>query len=43
MPAHPVGTTGGSALVLGGIAELPLGELRAAWTGTLPALFGSAP
>jgi phosphoribosylformylglycinamidine synthase len=39
VPAHPLGTTGGSALALGGIPELPLDELRAAWTGTLPALF----
>jgi phosphoribosylformylglycinamidine synthase subunit PurL len=38
--ARPLGTTGGAALVISGIPELPLHELRAAWTGTLPALFG---
>ncbi|MGY1838876.1 MULTISPECIES: phosphoribosylformylglycinamidine synthase subunit PurL [unclassified Modestobacter] len=36
-----LGTTGGDALVLDGLLELPLAELREAWTGTLPALFGS--
>jgi phosphoribosylformylglycinamidine synthase len=35
-----LGTTGGDALVLDGLLELPLAELRAAWTATLPALFG---
>ncbi len=39
-PAHPLGTTGGHALAIGDIPALPLDELRAAWTGTLPALFG---
>jgi phosphoribosylformylglycinamidine synthase subunit PurL len=40
-----LGTTGGSAsdaaLVIEDLLELPLAELRAAWTATLPALFGS--
>ncbi|RBY81735.1 phosphoribosylformylglycinamidine synthase subunit PurL [Geodermatophilus sp. TF02-6] len=36
-----LGTTGGDALVVEGVAELPLAELRAAWTATLPALFGT--
>ncbi|MGY2078865.1 phosphoribosylformylglycinamidine synthase subunit PurL [Modestobacter sp. SYSU DS0657] len=36
-----LGTTGGDALVLDGLLELPLAELREAWSGTLPALFGS--
>ena len=36
-----LGTTGGDALVLDGVLDLPLAELRAAWTATLPALFGS--
>jgi phosphoribosylformylglycinamidine synthase len=36
-----LGTTGGDALVIEDVLELPLAELRAAWTGTLPALFGS--
>jgi phosphoribosylformylglycinamidine synthase len=35
-----LGTTGGNALVVDGQVELPLDELRAAWTATLPALFG---
>jgi phosphoribosylformylglycinamidine synthase subunit PurL len=36
-----LGTTGGDALVVEGVAELPLAELRAAWGATLPALFGT--
>jgi phosphoribosylformylglycinamidine synthase len=36
-----LGTTGGDALVLEGVLDLPLAALRAAWTATLPALFGS--
>ena len=43
-PASPVtelGTTGGDALVVDGLLDLPLAELRAAWTATLPALFGT--
>jgi phosphoribosylformylglycinamidine synthase len=39
VPAHPLGTTGGSALSISDIPTLPLDELRAAWTATLPALF----
>jgi phosphoribosylformylglycinamidine synthase len=39
VPAHPLGTTGGPALVINEIPALPLAELRAAWTATLPALF----
>jgi phosphoribosylformylglycinamidine (FGAM) synthase-like enzyme len=35
-----LGTTGGDSLVLDGLLELPLAELRAAWSATLPALFG---
>jgi phosphoribosylformylglycinamidine synthase len=38
--AHEIGTTGGSALTVDGIPELPLAVLRTAWEGTLPALFG---
>ncbi|MCZ2838229.1 phosphoribosylformylglycinamidine synthase subunit PurL [Modestobacter sp. VKM Ac-2985] len=41
VPVTELGTTGGDALVLDGLLELPLAELRAAWTATLPALFGS--
>jgi phosphoribosylformylglycinamidine synthase len=40
VPAVPLGTTGGDALVIGDIPALSLDELRAAWTATLPALFG---
>ncbi|WP_409328529.1 phosphoribosylformylglycinamidine synthase subunit PurL [Trujillonella humicola] len=36
-----LGTTGGDALAVEGLPELPLAELRAAWSATLPALFGS--
>jgi len=41
VPVTELGTTGGDALVVDGIAELPLSELRAVWTATLPALFGT--
>src|SRR4051794_22557326 len=41
VPVTELGTTGGEALVLDGLLELPLTELREAWTATLPALFGS--
>jgi phosphoribosylformylglycinamidine (FGAM) synthase-like enzyme len=40
VPVTELGTTGGDTLVVEGVAELPLAELRAAWTATLPALFG---
>jgi len=36
-----LGTTGGAALTIDGLLDLPLAELRAAWTATLPALFGT--
>jgi phosphoribosylformylglycinamidine synthase len=39
VPAREIGTTGGSALVVEGVPELPLAALRTAWEGTLPALF----
>jgi phosphoribosylformylglycinamidine synthase len=41
VPVTELGTTGGDALVVQGQLELGLAELRAAWTATLPALFGS--
>jgi phosphoribosylformylglycinamidine synthase II len=41
VPVTGLGTTGGEALVVEGLLELPLAELREAWTATLPALFGS--
>jgi phosphoribosylformylglycinamidine synthase subunit PurL len=40
VPARLLGTTGGEALRTDGAGELPLDELRRAWEGTLPALFG---
>jgi phosphoribosylformylglycinamidine synthase len=36
-----LGTTGGDALEVDGLLTLPLAELRAAWSATLPALFGA--
>jgi phosphoribosylformylglycinamidine synthase subunit PurL len=41
VPVTELGTTGGDALVVAGGPELPLAQLRAAWTATLPALFGT--
>jgi phosphoribosylformylglycinamidine synthase len=46
VPVTELGTTGGDALIVSddsaaGLVELPLAELRHAWTATLPALFGS--
>jgi len=35
-----LGATGGNALTVDGVLEVPLAELRAAWSATLPALFG---
>ena len=40
VPAAAIGVTGGAALAVNGIPELGLVELRTAWEGTLPALFG---
>ncbi|MCW2581360.1 MAG: purL, partial [Klenkia sp.] len=39
VPVTELGTTGGAALVVEGVLELPLDELRTAWSTTLPALF----
>jgi phosphoribosylformylglycinamidine synthase len=36
-----LGTTGGDALTVEGQGELALAELRAVWSATLPALFGT--
>jgi phosphoribosylformylglycinamidine synthase len=41
VPVTELGTTGGDALVVEGVLDLGLAELRAAWTATLPALFGT--
>ncbi len=40
VPVTELGTTGGETLVIDGLLDLPLAELRAAWSATLPALFG---
>ncbi len=40
VPVTELGTTGGGSLALGDL-ELGLDELRAVWSATLPALFGS--
>ena len=40
VPALRLGTTGGDALLVDGLFTVPLAELRAAHTATLPALFG---
>jgi phosphoribosylformylglycinamidine synthase len=40
VPAQRIGTTGGDALTVEGAFDVPLGELRAAWTSTLPAALG---
>jgi phosphoribosylformylglycinamidine synthase len=37
VPIAPLGVTGGDALVVEGQFEVPLEELRAAWTATMPA------
>jgi len=39
IPFHPIGSSGGDALVING-AAIPLSELRQAHTETLPRLFG---
>jgi phosphoribosylformylglycinamidine synthase II len=39
VPVEQLGTTGGAALAIGDVGELPLADLRTAWEGTLPALF----
>ena len=40
VPAEVLGTTGGGSLRVTGCFDIPLDELAAAHTGTLPALFG---
>ncbi|WP_418064149.1 phosphoribosylformylglycinamidine synthase subunit PurL [Pimelobacter simplex] len=40
VPLTELGTTGGDALVVEGQFDVPLDELRAAWTATLPAALG---
>jgi phosphoribosylformylglycinamidine synthase len=41
LPWSPLGVVGGSALDVRDQFSIPLDELRTAWTGTLPALFGT--
>jgi phosphoribosylformylglycinamidine synthase len=40
IPLTGLGATGGTALVVKDQFEVPLDELRAAWSSTLPKLFG---
>ncbi|GAA1787905.1 phosphoribosylformylglycinamidine synthase subunit PurL [Luedemannella flava] len=40
VPATPLGTVGGTGLVVDGLFDIPLDELREAYTSTLPDLFG---
>jgi len=40
VPASSLGTTGGDALRVAGVLDVPLEELRRAWSATLPAAFG---
>lgn len=41
VPMTEIGTTGGDALVVEGAFDVPLDELRTAWTSTLPAALGA--
>jgi phosphoribosylformylglycinamidine synthase len=41
VPVTELGTTGGDVLRVEGLVELAVAELRAAWSATLPALFGT--
>jgi phosphoribosylformylglycinamidine (FGAM) synthase-like enzyme len=43
VPVARLGRTGGTALRIDDVGDLPLDELRAAWEGTLPARFGGSP
>ncbi|GII04297.1 phosphoribosylformylglycinamidine synthase subunit PurL [Planobispora takensis] len=40
VPCYGLGTTGGTALTVEGVLEIPLPELREVHTGALPAIFG---
>jgi hypothetical protein len=40
VPAQAIGTAGGDSLAVEGCFTIPLAELAAAHTATLPALFG---
>ncbi len=41
VPLTEIGTTRGDSLVVEGVLEVPVAELREAWTATLPAALGS--
>jgi phosphoribosylformylglycinamidine synthase II len=41
VPMTEIGTTGGEALVVEGAFDVPLDEVRTAWTSTLPAALGA--
>jgi phosphoribosylformylglycinamidine (FGAM) synthase-like enzyme len=40
VPLERLGATGGDVLAVDGVLEVSLGELRQAWTATLPAMLG---
>ncbi|MFC6577273.1 phosphoribosylformylglycinamidine synthase subunit PurL [Planomonospora parontospora] len=40
VPCYGLGTTGGASLVVEGVLDIPVAELRETHTGTLPAIFG---
>ncbi len=42
VPMTRLGTAGGDELVIDGVTTLPLAELRTAWSGTFPRLFGTS-
>jgi phosphoribosylformylglycinamidine synthase subunit PurL len=42
VPVEEIGITGGAGVEIADVGELDLTELRAAWEGTLPALFDAA-
>jgi len=41
VPMTRLGEVGGEELAIDGVTPIPLADLRAAWTGTFPKLFGS--
>jgi hypothetical protein len=42
VPAARIGVTGGDAVTVPGLLELPVERLRTTYEGTLPALMGEA-
>jgi phosphoribosylformylglycinamidine synthase subunit PurL len=41
VPVERLGTTGGAALDIADVGALDLAQVREAWEGTLPAIFGA--